>query len=254
MAKRPRSDTTKMEHPSLRGALMVDTVHGKVRVRKWPKPRGKSKNPKVLMQNKWFAETTKMLKYAAPEQVISAMVASKGTGLYPRDVLMAAAAGNLYEVQDPDGHITGYRRKFIVPVIFQGLIAYAGQGLSLPAGSYTQVPWALPELDTAGFWQVGEPATLIVPEGVQVINVSFYGTTTPGSASVLTGTITKNSGSQRLTQINSASRFSNNRVSMSTGPVVVEAGEDLQCQLNPASEAAIDIASTRIGITILEAI
>ena len=82
---------------------MVDTVRGVVRIRAWPKKRGppKSENQKFWVD--WFTQANLLAKYADPIQQVRAMEMTKGSGLYPRDVLLMAMRGSLYWWADATG-------------------------------------------------------------------------------------------------------------------------------------------------------
>lgn len=82
---------------------MVDTPNGKVRVRRWPRKRGKPKSQKQRDQNEWFRQASWAMKYMPPEFHAQAEILTAGTPLLPRDVLMMAMAGRLYGVVLPGG-------------------------------------------------------------------------------------------------------------------------------------------------------
>ncbi len=82
---------------------MIDTVRGVIRVRKWPKKRGTPKSPKQRFWNDWFSQANKLAKYADPMSQVRAIEMTKGTGQYPRDVLLMAMRGSLYYWADATG-------------------------------------------------------------------------------------------------------------------------------------------------------
>jgi len=82
---------------------MIDTVRGVLRVRKWPKKRGPPKSAKQRFWIDWFTQANLLAKYADPMSQVRAIEMTKGTGLYPRDVLLSAMRGRLYWWADETG-------------------------------------------------------------------------------------------------------------------------------------------------------
>ncbi len=89
--------------PSYRGRVMIDTVRGVIRVRKWPKKRGRPKSALQRWWNDWFKQANLLAKYADPMSLVAAKEMTKGTGLYPRDVLLKAMRGRLHWWADETG-------------------------------------------------------------------------------------------------------------------------------------------------------
>lgn len=82
---------------------MIDTVRGVLRVRKWPRKRG---TPKSALQRHWidwFKQANLLAKYVDPVQQARAIEMTKGSGLYPRDVILSAMRGRLYWWADETG-------------------------------------------------------------------------------------------------------------------------------------------------------
>lgn len=82
---------------------MVDTVRGVVRVRKWPKKRGTPKSARQRWWISWFKQANLLAKYADAASQRRAIELTKGTGLYPRDILLKTMRGRLYYWTDPTG-------------------------------------------------------------------------------------------------------------------------------------------------------
>lgn len=82
---------------------MVDTVRGVLRVRKWPKKRGTPRSALQRWWNDWFRQANKLAKYADGMTQARAIEMTKGSGLYPRDVMLAAMRGRLYSWIDDTG-------------------------------------------------------------------------------------------------------------------------------------------------------
>ena len=82
---------------------MIDTVRGVLRVRKWPKKRGTPKSALQRWWIDWFTQANLLAKYADGLSQAGAIALTKGSGLYPRDVLLAAMRGRLYWWADETG-------------------------------------------------------------------------------------------------------------------------------------------------------
>jgi len=98
-----RSIPRAQRYASYRGRVMIDTVRGVLRVRKWPKKRGPPKSAKQRFWIDWFTQANLLAKYADPMSQVRAIEMTKGTGLYPRDVLLSAMRGRLYWWTDDTG-------------------------------------------------------------------------------------------------------------------------------------------------------
>ncbi len=89
--------------PSHRGRVMIDTFRGVVRIRKWPKKRGPPKSEAQRFWVDWFKQANHLAKYADPLTQIAAIELTRGTGWYPRDVILKAMRGRLYWFTGADG-------------------------------------------------------------------------------------------------------------------------------------------------------
>lgn len=72
-------------------------------MQKWPRPRGRPKNPTTRDQNQLFKERNTLAKYAPGEDQWMAIEIARNSPLYPRDLLMSAMAGRLIETVVVDG-------------------------------------------------------------------------------------------------------------------------------------------------------
>lgn len=93
----------KQKLASYTGRVMIDTVRGVLRVRKWPKKRGTPTSERQLFWIDWFRQANELAKYADPMSQVRAIEEAKNTGKYPRDVLLQAMRGRLYTWADSDG-------------------------------------------------------------------------------------------------------------------------------------------------------
>ena len=188
-----RADPTKQRFPNLKGILMVDTVRGRVRARAWPKKRGRPKSPAVRDQNEWFRQACRNMNYIDPGQMVLAIEAAKGTGLYPRDIIMNAMAGGFLEFEMPDGRILKYRKPFLEEVMFQGCTLQKDATQTLIAGAFVTLTWPLPLFDTAGFWNVAAPTRITIPTNVSIVSLAgFFAPNVGLSTDILAIDINKN--------------------------------------------------------------
>lgn len=89
--------------PSLIGNVVVSTWRGVAYVAKWPRKRNRPLPEHTKVQSEWFRQAGVLAKYLAPQQMKAAIDATKGTPLYPRDVLVMGMAGTLLSITMQDG-------------------------------------------------------------------------------------------------------------------------------------------------------
>ena len=90
---------------SFKGVVMVDTVRGSLRVRRWPKKKSAATLEKMRFNMDRFRQAQQLAKYAPDVLQISARDAVKGTPLYPRDIMTMAMYGRLYAFTTPEGKV-----------------------------------------------------------------------------------------------------------------------------------------------------
>lgn len=89
--------------PAFGGNLSVRVSRGRLVTQKWPKKRGKPKSQITRDQNEWFRQANLLAKYAPSDDQWMAIEVAKGSPWYPRDLLMSAMKGRLFEVLIIDG-------------------------------------------------------------------------------------------------------------------------------------------------------
>lgn len=89
--------------PTYRGRIMIDSFRGVLRIRKWPKKRGPPRSARQAFWVDWFRQANRLAKYVDGMSMARAIAMTKGSGLYPRDVLLMAMRGRLYNWTTPDG-------------------------------------------------------------------------------------------------------------------------------------------------------
>lgn len=221
MAKITFADPWRLRRPALASGLMVDTFRGQVRVRSWPRKRGKPKSKAVLEQNEWFRAANKLTRVSATTQQRMAVEVTKKSGLYPRDLLMRSISGGPFDIRSEDGSLIQMRRPEVLLAGFQGarLQLTANQLITSP-GPY-KVVWEDPVIDTAAMWSIGDPTWLVVPMDINLAEFTA-GIWSNGAGSGTTFLIESDQGEiAALMFLTSGDRP---RMTMTTGPLPVTPG------------------------------
>ena len=168
---------------SLRGVLMVDTVRGVLRVRKWPRKYGKPRSALQAWWIDWFKQANKLAQYADGMTQARAIAMTKGSGLYPRDVMLKAMRGRLYVWADETGwkwypmaaiQDISDSLDVLAQTVGSLLVRATDRWRSVVPGNVNDVlhykgdtapPEWLPVATGAGVEQRELPATPIVPDG-----------------------------------------------------------------------------------------
>jgi len=91
--------------PSYGARVVVRVSKGRAIFQLWPRKRGRSKNATTIAQNLLFKERVTLAKYAPGEDQWMAIEIAKNSPLYPRDLLISAMAGRLFETITVDGKV-----------------------------------------------------------------------------------------------------------------------------------------------------
>lgn len=84
---------------------MIDITNGQVRLRAWPKPRGKKATPAQQRVRDTFAIAQWLWNYLTPEQQRWLLHVTQNTPLLPRDILTALIFNRFANILLPDGRI-----------------------------------------------------------------------------------------------------------------------------------------------------
>lgn len=220
---RNRASPSRQRFPGFRGALVVDTFRGQMRARSWPRARGLPKDPLQAQRLKTFERYAALAKFAAPSQIALAVNATRNTGLYPRDLLFMAMAGNLVDLVTEDGRLITKKKPRIDPVKFQGVKLRLVVDTAVPEGAGFYVSWPLPEIDTAAMWSAADPTKITVPAGVNIISLAGTITRQFVTASMV-AIVEKNVGTDIADQ-NRGVGDAWNTVRVFTGPLTVQQGD-----------------------------
>lgn len=247
-----RNDPTRQRFPGITDRVIVDTYRGQVRFRSWPRKRGPKATPKQRIWRDWFTDATQSIKYAHSQQVDQAINMAKGTGLYPRDILMKALASGFFDAIDEDGVFIRKRWDFWIPIMFQGVFSNLTSNLVVPASTLVQVQWPLPVLDTLSFWNAAQPTRFTIPEHVQVVqlNLALMSTATVAGTKVM---YVRKNGTTLIarTAWASTSRFSQ---TMQTSPLVVSQGDYFEAEAYSASGATLQAGdAAAFSLNVLQA-
>lgn len=227
--------------PGLRGRIAVDSVHGSVRVRRWPRKRGPSKSKAQRLMQQRMASAIQLAKFADPTSYAMSMKITAGTGLYPRDWLTHAMFVGVADFVTPEGHYMRHGGYRVSDVIFQGARVEADTAVPVPAGQIVIMPWTTPRIDTAGIWSIAKPTRLTVPEYTQVVEL----TANVGFLSSQDATwqleIRKNT-TTRVAVVN-VGGHTNTRLNVSSGPMDVEAGDYFEAEMFTNIANSISVTS-----------
>lgn len=93
---------------------MIDLVNGKIRIRKWPRPRRRAKSTAQQLSRDKFAAAQRAAKYIAPQIMRLFTEATAGTPLLPRDLSTMMLYNRMYAFHMPDG-----RKVFPMPAYLE---------------------------------------------------------------------------------------------------------------------------------------
>jgi len=238
--------------PALRKGIVIDTVRGRVRIRKYPKKRGKPRSVQTINQNLWFADVMRKLKLLPGEAVEFAMMASKGTGLYPRDVLMMQLTRSNVVIEDEPGHLLTQRTQGIWQVSFQGARLELAANTSLPTNTEVTPAWAMPIIDTAGLWAASNPNRLVIPGGVNIVRVEAGMNLTAILSVTLHVRVFLNG--VRIANVSMGPANTAAGPNVSTGPLPVEPGDIIEARFQSSSNATLaKVDPTYLSLEILDA-
>lgn len=247
---KPRSDTGKQRHPSFTGLVIVDTWRGVQRVRAWPRKRGTPTSEQVRDQNAWFKAANQLVMRAEPSQIKASIAATANVGLYPRDVLVRAMGAGLLDIVTPEGQVITYRQHFWEHKVFQGTIIRPASDIVPAVGTWFTIPWPLPLIDTAGFWDVAAPTRLTVPAHIDIIQVSGGVKQASTGGPLLALTIRQNGAVDvAWSQATSSGTVGD---TFSTGPIPVIQGDYFECLIFATRAGNLSAGPLWYGVEILE--
>jgi len=213
---------------------MIDTVRGSVRVRKWPRKRGKNLHPHTRYMMRWFKDACRKLRYVNAQDMDFAIKATKGTGLYPRDLLMIGMTEGLIDLYDETGREIKLKRQGIYPVSFQGIRLQRTSNFAVAASVPTDIPWPVPVIDTVGMWDPLAPTRIAIPAGVNIVRLTGSIRATVSTPILANLYIVQTGGSTIVEQNINVAQWCG--VALDSGPIPVIAGDSfrLGCVLSSA--------------------
>jgi len=105
MAKINPANVAPDAYPRVRGVLLTRTTEHGLVAQAWPKKRGPSKTSAQIFLTKQFSLAAQYAANTEPIQWETAEYLSRDTVWMPRDILVMAAYGKLYELRDPTGQL-----------------------------------------------------------------------------------------------------------------------------------------------------
>lgn len=157
--------------PGTTDKFVVDTFRGQYRVRKWPKKRGYPTDPVQISRVERFADANRLAKFVNGNYWNLAYRVTKGTGLYPRDILVQSMLAGQYDIAMPNGDLLTYKEFFLEEAVFQGCSVQRNTGQAFLAATETPISWQNAIIQTVPIWTLAQPTRLVVPTGVQIVNV-----------------------------------------------------------------------------------
>lgn len=127
---------------SLSGVLIVDTYRGNVRVRRWPKKRGKAKTIAEQQRRDTFRDRLWISKFEAPPLQVAYREDTHRSGIYPRDMSVMMTANKGFHIVNPDG-TRQYNMTTLLNVsdILDVAAQLDGQMLIRENGLWRPLPW-----------------------------------------------------------------------------------------------------------------
>lgn len=226
--------------PALTGRLMVDTVNGKVRVRAWPKKRGPHLPEQTRLQVERFVEAQQLIKQLKGSVMNWFIDATKGSGLYPRDLAMKMMTNGPISFEKSDGYIMQFGRPILEKTMFQGFALRLTADQNILSTTLTNLTWPAPTLDTAGFFNAGSPTFITIPDGVTVIELTAGFRRSTISAVFGTVQLRRLLPSPLIMAENAQTETAG--LNVSSGPIVVVPGETY------AASVQINTASTLLAV------
>jgi len=173
--------------------------------------------------NEWFRYANYFAKQAEPGLIILAQALALGTGLYPRDILIKAIAGTLYEIQLPDGSIIAYRPTQVEPTMWNGIKLSRTTNLPIASSTFTFIPWQSLDLDQGLIWNPLDPNFIIIPDEVAVVEITAGVVCANASARAMGLEVVRSDGV--IIASNSNSSMIDQAGCLTTGPIPVVIGE-----------------------------
>lgn len=244
--KRPKSKL-----PSLHGRLMVDTVNGKVRIRKWPAKRGPIKSQQQLIQTERFTAAQKLYPQLKGSVANHFIRATLGTGLYPRDLFMKMMTTAPIAFTDENGVTLRYGRPRLENSMFQGLILRLTSNFAYGAGAFSNVIWPAPILDTSGMFSAAAPDRITIPSGVTVVTMFAGWRRSASAGNFLNPAIQRLGGAEDIRAEQSLNSGAGGCIV--TGPMIVSEGEQYAFSMFGASSGTTLAGRTFFAVEILAA-
>jgi hypothetical protein len=239
-------------YPRLKEQLIIDSFRGQVRIRKWPRKRGKPKSPAQLASIRAFTEANRLAKLADASQFASAIKLVKNSGLYPRDVMVSAMLRGFLQIHLLDGRVINPWPRTIEDINVQSGRILKTTNQAITAGSTITISFQNPVIDDLGFYSPTHPTRLTIPNGVsrvEFIGDLLFSTTTSGNRGIL---IHKNGGTSIARVLGSWA--TNGSLSINSGPLSVTMGDYFELlAFSSVADTALAFDTSWFGYNVLKA-
>jgi len=168
---RSRRERDKADLPGITGRVIIDSYRGQLRARAWPKPHGPATSPKLLRSQDAFKQCCELIKRVPSTQIDAAIQTARGTGLYPRDLLMAAMRAGVVDIVTAEGELIINKQYYLEEVMFQGARLQRTGSLGIAATTETVITWQQSPILTVPIWPAPTPTRLEVPTNVNMVRL-----------------------------------------------------------------------------------
>jgi len=208
---------------------VVDTWRGQYRVRKWPKKRGTPTDPVQLSRIQRFADANRLAKFVNGNFWNLAHRVTKGTGLYPRDILVQAMLAGQYDIAMPNGDLITYKEFFLEKAMYQGCRVTRTSNQAILGATETPITWQNADIQTVPMFNAGTPTRLTVPTNVNIVSVQA-GVRSVASVASPHFLIIRNQASVIYAAISTAYTGAVN-LTVDSGPIYVTPGDWFDCRV-----------------------
>lgn len=226
--------------PSMAGRFVTDTWRGQTRVRKWPKPAGKAKAPALIASQRAFKQASDLIKIIPASQYEMAIRMTKGSGLYPRDLLMATMRRGIMDILDHDGVVLHAAEKYLEEVMYQGARIEKNTIQAYTQPNAAVVTFQVPIIDSAFIWSASNPNRLTVPTNTEIVNVrgAIRSTTT---ATIWCQLSVRKNGTTIIASQNMSTTVGP-AVQVATGPIDVNPGDYFELLIQSSGNQSLEVS------------
>lgn len=218
--------------------MVVDTFRGQYRIRKWPKKRGTPTDPIQLQRIERFANANRLAKFIAGPWWVKAHKLTRGTGLYPRDLLVRSMTAGFADIVTHDGHLITQKQWLLEEAVFQGARIEKNAGQGYTASAAAVVTWQVPVIQTWPLWSAGSPNRLTIGTNINIVRLQAALRLSTVVAGYVQVSIRKN-GSTLIASSNATSGAAPAQ-QCNTGPIYVANGDYFEVLVQGANNNTVE--------------